>query len=84
MQARDSIISIAVQARPTTLRMSLGVDGGAPDPRFDLFVTSDTGETTSTTFTTSLGRVALSCTSPISSVRITHNGPGWVLDSIAY
>lgn len=84
MQARDSNITIALQSRPTTLRMSLGVDGSFPDPRFDLLVTSDTGETTTTTFTASLGKVALSCTSPISSVRITHNGPSWVLDSIAY
>ncbi len=84
MQARDSIVSVALQARPTTLYMSLGVDGSFPDPRFELLVTSDAGETATTTFTSSLGRAALSCTSPISSVRITHNGPTWVLDSIGF
>lgn len=85
LQSKDTL-TVAIQSspKPTTLRASLGVDGGFPDTRFDLLVTDETGATASTTFNTSLGRVALSCSSPIANVRISHNGPGWVIDSIAY
>lgn len=86
LQATDNHVSFAIPSasRPTTLRMSLAVDGGNPDPRFDLVVTDATGATASTTFTTSVGKVVLSCTNPIASVGITHSGRGWVLDSIAF
>jgi hypothetical protein len=86
LQNRDSALTVGINTlpRPTTMRFSLGVGGDAPSPRFDLTVTDSTGATASTTVTTLLGRVSLSCTQPIGSVRIGHDGPSWVLDSVAY
>jgi len=86
LQNRDSALTIGVNSlpRPTVLRFSLAVDGGAPSPRFDLTVSDATGATATTSVTTLAGRIALSCSQPISSVRIGHDGPSWVLDSVAF
>jgi hypothetical protein len=64
-------------------RFSLGVDGSNPIPQFNLTVTDSAGATANTSVTTLLGRVALSCSNPIASVRISHDGPSWIIDSLA-
>lgn len=86
LQSRDSMVSIGVGSspKPATIRFSVGVDGTFPDSRFELLVTDDTGAITSTTFSMSLGRVSLTCTKPVSVLRIIHNGPNWIIDSIAF
>jgi hypothetical protein len=86
LQNRESALTIGVNAlpRPTELRFSLIVNGNFPNPRYDLTVTDATGVTASTYAVTISGRVALSCSQPISSVRISHDGPSWVLDSLAF
>jgi hypothetical protein len=86
LQTRDSALTLGVNAlpRPSALRFSLGIDGSAPSPRFDLTVTDSNGATSNTTVSTLLGRVSLSCTNPISSVRINHDGPSWIIDSLAF
>jgi hypothetical protein len=73
-----------VAPQPRTMRFSLGVDGSSPSPRFDLTVTDSTGATAATTATTLLGRVSLSCSNPIAGVRISHDGPAWIIDSVAF
>jgi hypothetical protein len=86
LQASDSNLTIGITtaSKPTAVRFSLGVGGSAPSPRFDLTVTDSTGATATTTATTVLGRIAVSCNNPISSVRIGHDGAGWILDSLAF
>jgi hypothetical protein len=86
LQTRDSVLTIGVNSvpRPTSMRFSLGVDGSSPSPQFTLTVTDATGATANTTVTTLLGRATMSCTNPIASVRVSHDGPAWIMDSLAF
>jgi hypothetical protein len=86
LQTREPAVTLAVSPslRPTTIRFSLGVDGQYPSARFDLRATDGAGATATTSVSTLLGRVSLSCANPIASVQIGHDGPSWILDSVAF
>jgi hypothetical protein len=86
LQTRDSTLTIGLNSvpRPTAMRFSLGVDGSNPSPQFTLTVTDGAGATATANVTTLLGRATLSCTNPIASVRVGHDGPAWIMDSLAF
>ena len=86
LQTKESVVTLGVSTlpRPTTIRFSLGIDGQYPSTRFDLRVTDSAGATATMDVSTLLGRVSLSCSNPIASVQIAHDGPAWILDSVAF
>lgn len=85
LQSSDSILTLGFQAAsPSTIGFSLGVDGTFPDTRFDLLATGTDGDTATVTATVSLGRISVTCSKPVKNLRITHTGPNWILDSVAF
>ena len=48
LQSYDSNLVIAIPGSAANVQFSVGVDGSAPDPRFDLTATTAAGETTTT------------------------------------
>ena len=86
LQSSDSVLNITVPSTPApkSVRLSLGIDGSFPEARFDLTATTTSGETAMASAFTSLGRVNVTCNKQIASLRIVHNGPYWILDSLAY
>lgn len=81
LQSNDSTLSLAWSGGATTVQFSLGVDGSYPDPTFTVTAFA-AGQTANLTPSVSLDRVTVTCSMPVTGIRISHAGPSWILDSL--